>query len=142
VPGVKAGVSAGMHGKSNSTPTPLRSNKADVTTAVVWVPDDNLRALFPDEDHGAAHVISSLEEWKSEEWGLPALSVSRFERDESEETRRSRKRPRKGPRMRPGPRPRRHTPDYECRGMVRSDRPYRCRGDAESRQRRLGHASG
>ncbi|GFZ43923.1 hypothetical protein JCM24511_01643 [Saitozyma sp. JCM 24511] len=62
VPGVKAGVSAGMH--------------------VVWVPDDNLRALFPDEDHGAAHVISSLEEWRPEEWGLPALS------DESEETRR------------------------------------------------------
>jgi hypothetical protein len=60
-----------------------------LTPAVVWVPDDNLRALFPDEDHGAAHVISSLEEWRPEEWGLPALPVSRLERDEyaSEETR-------------------------------------------------------
>lgn len=65
------------------TPRPHRSNKTDLTSAVVWVPDDNLRALFPDEDHGAAHVISSLEEWRPEEWGLPALSVSRLEQDES-----------------------------------------------------------
>ncbi|KAK1924228.1 HAD-like domain-containing protein [Papiliotrema laurentii] len=52
VPGVKAGVAAHMN--------------------VVWVPDEQLRALAPHEDYGSAQVLRSLEEWDPTQWGLKA----------------------------------------------------------------------
>ncbi|EIW70638.1 hypothetical protein TREMEDRAFT_28847 [Tremella mesenterica DSM 1558] len=58
VPGVKAGVAAGMN--------------------VVWVPDSNLRALAPDETYGAAQILGSLEEFKPSQWGLPYKTVRFF----------------------------------------------------------------
>ncbi|ORY33981.1 HAD-like domain-containing protein [Naematelia encephala] len=53
VPGVNAGVAAGMN--------------------VIWVPDPELRALAPDNDYGAAQILNSLDEFKSEEWGLAPI---------------------------------------------------------------------
>lgn len=38
--------------------------------SVIWVPDENLRALAPDEDYGSAQVLLSLEEWDPVQWGL------------------------------------------------------------------------
>jgi len=52
--GAQAGVRAGMN--------------------VVWVPDESLRALNPEATHGASVVIEHLEEFKPEQWGLPALT--------------------------------------------------------------------
>ncbi|KAN0063804.1 hypothetical protein ACQY0O_003855 [Thecaphora frezii] len=50
-PGVAAAKAAGMH--------------------VVWVPDPNLRALYPDEELGASQTINSLLDFDPEVWGLP-----------------------------------------------------------------------
>ncbi|KZT61983.1 HAD-like protein [Calocera cornea HHB12733] len=38
---------------------------------VVWVPDERLRALDPENTYGADQIIQSLEEFKPQEWGLP-----------------------------------------------------------------------
>ncbi|KAG8910522.1 hypothetical protein FRC01_006285 [Tulasnella sp. 417] len=37
----------------------------------IWVPDEKLRALEPNETYGADRVLQSLEHFKPEEWGLP-----------------------------------------------------------------------
>ncbi len=37
---------------------------------VIWVPDENLRALDPHNDYGAAQILKSLEEWDPVAWGL------------------------------------------------------------------------
>jgi len=50
---VKAGVSAGM--------------------GVIWVPDESLRSLAPDEDYGATVVLTNLEHFKPEVYGLPSM---------------------------------------------------------------------
>lgn len=50
-PGVEAAKAAGMH--------------------VVWVPDPNLRALFPNEELGASQTINSLLDFDPTDWGLP-----------------------------------------------------------------------
>ncbi|OCF55622.1 hypothetical protein L486_07107 [Kwoniella mangroviensis CBS 10435] len=52
-PGVTAGVAAGMN--------------------VIWVPDPELLALDPEANFGAKQVLSHLEEFNPEEWGLPRL---------------------------------------------------------------------
>ncbi|CBQ70060.1 related to GS1 protein [Sporisorium reilianum SRZ2] len=52
-PGVQAAKAAGMH--------------------VVWVPDPNLRALFPNEELGASQTINSLLDFDPTDWGLPAF---------------------------------------------------------------------
>ncbi|KAJ9474043.1 putative hydrolase [Pseudozyma hubeiensis] len=52
-PGVQAAKAAGMH--------------------VVWVPDPNLRALFPNEELGASQTIDSLLDFDPTDWGLPAF---------------------------------------------------------------------
>jgi len=43
---------------------------------VVWVPDENLRALDPTNDYGSAQILTHLEEFDPIEWGLPAFTVS------------------------------------------------------------------
>ncbi|KAL7420647.1 hypothetical protein Q5752_004598 [Cryptotrichosporon argae] len=48
--GVQAGVAAGMK--------------------VVWIPHPELRAINPAETHGATEVLSSLDEWRPEVYGL------------------------------------------------------------------------
>ncbi|WVR05766.1 hypothetical protein IAU60_002791 [Kwoniella sp. DSM 27419] len=53
IPGVKAGVAAGMN--------------------VIWVPDAELLALNPAERYGAKQLLTHLEEWNPKEWGLPPL---------------------------------------------------------------------
>ncbi|EPQ27154.1 uncharacterized protein PFL1_05435 [Pseudozyma flocculosa PF-1] len=50
-PGVAAAKAAGMH--------------------VVWVPDPNLRALYPAEELGASQTIDSLLDFDPTAWGLP-----------------------------------------------------------------------
>ncbi|EST07129.1 HAD-like domain protein [Kalmanozyma brasiliensis GHG001] len=50
-PGVQAAKAAGMH--------------------VVWVPDPELRALYPSEELGASQTINSLLEFDPSDWGLP-----------------------------------------------------------------------
>ncbi|KAK9898284.1 HAD-like protein [Cystobasidium minutum MCA 4210] len=52
IPGVKAAVAAGM--------------------PVVWVPDEGLLAAAGDETIHATQRLTSLDEFKPEEWGLPA----------------------------------------------------------------------
>ncbi|KAF8520482.1 HAD-like protein [Hysterangium stoloniferum] len=52
IPGVQAGVRAGMQ--------------------VVWVPDTSLTALNEGRNLGAHEILTSLEEFKPEKWGLPA----------------------------------------------------------------------
>ncbi|SNX87376.1 related to GS1 protein [Melanopsichium pennsylvanicum] len=52
-PGVQAAKAAGMH--------------------VVWVPDPNLRALFPNEELGASQTINSLLDFDPTDWDLPAF---------------------------------------------------------------------
>ncbi|KAG9020736.1 hypothetical protein FS837_007922 [Tulasnella sp. UAMH 9824] len=37
----------------------------------IWVPDEKLRALAPNETYGADCILESLEQFKPEEWGLP-----------------------------------------------------------------------
>jgi hypothetical protein len=54
--GAQAGVRAGMN--------------------VVWVPDESLRALDPNETHGAHVTIEHLAEFRPEQWGLPAFEDS------------------------------------------------------------------
>ncbi|KAE8260909.1 hypothetical protein A4X13_0g22 [Tilletia indica] len=55
LPGVQAGVSAGMK--------------------VVWVPDPELKAIAPPAEQVGAHqVIDSLLDFKPEEWGLPPFT--------------------------------------------------------------------
>ncbi|SPO29958.1 related to GS1 protein [Ustilago trichophora] len=44
--------------------------------AVVWVPDPNLRALYPNEELGASQTINSLLEFDPTDWGLPAFEDS------------------------------------------------------------------
>ncbi|ORX36614.1 HAD-like domain-containing protein [Kockovaella imperatae] len=56
VPGVKAGVAAGMN--------------------VVWVPDPQLRALNPSETYGAKLILESLDQWDPVAWGLSPMKVS------------------------------------------------------------------
>ncbi|KZO98780.1 HAD-like protein [Calocera viscosa TUFC12733] len=51
--GVLAGKRAGMH--------------------VIWIPDDRLRALDPENTYGADEILPSLTAFNPEEWGLPAL---------------------------------------------------------------------
>lgn len=46
---------------------------ADVFT-VIWIPDEGLRAIHPDEDFGAAQILKSLEDFQPEQWGLPTFS--------------------------------------------------------------------
>ncbi|ETS64397.1 hypothetical protein PaG_01250 [Moesziomyces aphidis] len=55
-PGVQAAKAAGMH--------------------VVWVPDPNLRALFPNEELGASQTIDSLLDFDPTAWGLPPFQDS------------------------------------------------------------------
>jgi pseudouridine-5'-monophosphatase len=43
---------------------------------VVWVPDESLRALDPNETHGAHVTIEHLAEFRPEQWGLPAFEDS------------------------------------------------------------------
>ena len=43
---------------------------------VIWVPDDSLRALDPNNDYGAKQVFKSLDQWDPTEWGLKAPNVS------------------------------------------------------------------
>ncbi|TKY89354.1 hypothetical protein EX895_001885 [Sporisorium graminicola] len=50
-PGVHAAKAAGMH--------------------VVWVPDPNVQALFPNNEIGASQTISSLLDFDPASWGLP-----------------------------------------------------------------------
>lgn len=66
VPGVQAAKRAGMSGQSSTLGwrNLLKSRQA------VWVPDPNLLALGLD-NVVADQVLSSLEEFKPEEWGLP-----------------------------------------------------------------------
>jgi pseudouridine-5'-monophosphatase len=40
---------------------------------VIWVPDDSLRALAPEEDYGAVAVLRNLEHFRPEDYGLPAM---------------------------------------------------------------------
>lgn len=42
---------------------------------MIWIPDEGLRSVYPDQEFGAAQILSSLEEFKSEEWGLPKIDV-------------------------------------------------------------------
>ncbi|KAG8953529.1 hypothetical protein FRC04_002371 [Tulasnella sp. 424] len=37
----------------------------------IWVPDEKLRTLAPNETYGADCVLESLEQFKPEDWGLP-----------------------------------------------------------------------
>lgn len=37
----------------------------------IWVPDEKLRALAPNETYGADCILESLEQFKPEDWGLP-----------------------------------------------------------------------
>ncbi|KAK0566995.1 hypothetical protein OC861_002957 [Tilletia horrida] len=53
LPGVEAGLAAGMK--------------------VVWVPDENLKAITPASEVGAHQVLNSLLDFRPEEWGLPAF---------------------------------------------------------------------
>lgn len=53
VPGAQAGVRAGMN--------------------VVWVPEASLKALDPLATHGAKVIIESLNDFRPEQWGLPAF---------------------------------------------------------------------
>jgi hypothetical protein len=43
---------------------------------VVWIPDEGLRIVYPDQTFGSAQLLTSLEEFKSEEWGLPRIDIS------------------------------------------------------------------
>ncbi|KAI8077039.1 HAD-like domain-containing protein [Thamnidium elegans] len=49
------GVQAGLNAKMN----------------VVWIPDENIKVLTGDEEHGATIVLKSMAELKPEEFGLP-----------------------------------------------------------------------
>lgn len=49
------GVQAGLNAKMN----------------VVWIPDENIKCLTGDEEHGATIVLKSMEELKPEQFGLP-----------------------------------------------------------------------
>ena len=40
---------------------------------VVWVPDVELRALDPENTHGAKVIHEHLEDFKPEQWGLPPV---------------------------------------------------------------------
>ncbi|WVQ97099.1 hypothetical protein IAU59_004209 [Kwoniella sp. CBS 9459] len=52
--GVRAGVAAGMN--------------------VIWVPDSEILALNPTERYGSKQLLTHLEEWNPQEWGLPSLA--------------------------------------------------------------------
>lgn len=43
------------------------------TAAVIWIPDASLKALDPDEMHGTSRCYERLEDFRPEEWGLPAM---------------------------------------------------------------------
>lgn len=43
-------------------------------TAVVWIPDPELRALNPDETYGSKQTLTHLEELSPAEWGLPPIN--------------------------------------------------------------------
>lgn len=47
----------------------VQKSVADI--AVLWIPDEALRALNPREDYGATEVLSNLDDFKPEQWGLP-----------------------------------------------------------------------
>lgn len=51
VNGVQAGLNANMH--------------------VVWIPDENIKCLTGDEDHGAIVVLKSMDDLAPEDFGLP-----------------------------------------------------------------------
>lgn len=40
---------------------------------VVWVADAEVRAMSPQETHGARVVVASLSDFKLEQWGLPKM---------------------------------------------------------------------
>lgn len=46
---------------------------ADKDASVVWVPDEGLLSAVGDEEIHATQRLSTLEQFKPEEWGLPAF---------------------------------------------------------------------
>jgi hypothetical protein len=71
--GVEAGVAAGMNGTSPSILQDWASRWS--WWIVIWIPDEGLRTVYPNQEFGASQVLTSLEEFKSEEWGLPKIEV-------------------------------------------------------------------
>ena len=42
---------------------------------MIWIPDEGLRTVYPNQEFGSSHILTSLEEFRSEEWGLPKVEV-------------------------------------------------------------------
>lgn len=63
-----------MPGKLNNVCCQSRKAKLIISAAsiVIWVPDEGLLAAAGDEQVHATQRLSSLDDFKPEEWGLPA----------------------------------------------------------------------
>lgn len=64
--GVQAGVAAGMNGEHLL----IAAGDEVSSSAVVWVPHADLRRIHYGEDFGSSQTLTSLEEFRSEQWGL------------------------------------------------------------------------
>ena len=42
---------------------------------MIWIPDEGLRTVYPNQEFGSSQILTSLEEFRSEEWGLPKVEV-------------------------------------------------------------------
>lgn len=61
--GVIAGAAAGMNG------TVIHVSEL-LIFSVIWVPDEALLRLYPGQDFGAKQILSDLQAFRPEEWGL------------------------------------------------------------------------
>lgn len=77
VPGVLAGVAAGMNGNFFFFFFQIivsDSKMADMQLyVVIWVPHAEVKALNPEETYGAREILTHLEEWAPTKWNLPSL---------------------------------------------------------------------